>query len=523
MTSIVGLNPSHDGSIAWIEDQRLTFSVEAEKNSHERHARLSLTQFLESVERITEIPDVIAVGGWSDYLAGYSGLDCPEIEKRKLFGADVGLFSSSHERSHLMGTYAMSPFEQGLPCYCLVWEGTIGCFYKIDERLRIHRIKDVISHPGWRYSYLYYLGLESSETVGFWGRMDMAGKLMALAGVTEAGPLSKSASNLINWILDPKQPIQRESSIPGFLPLNKMQIPTPSEIVNAGVENDRFRNVAWHFSKSLFEVFFRVAETYLTEKLPLLISGGCGLNCDWNTTWKNSGIFSDVFVAPCANDSGSAIGTAVDAQFALTGRAKLNWSVYAGSDFLDDGDVPNGWIERPLDLMAISTLLMRHKLIPWVQGRCEIGPRALGNRSILAEPFSKTSTIELNRLKMRESYRPIAPICLEEDVSLHFNWCGSSPYMLYFQKVVDRSLEAVTHSDGTARVQTVNASQNERIYNLLVSFKQLSGKGVLCNTSLNFSRLGFINRKSDLVRFVVDNALDVFVINDAMFLRCEIQ
>jgi predicted NodU family carbamoyl transferase len=521
MPSILGLNSSHDGAVALIEDERLAFCIEAEKNSNERHSRLSLSQFIDIVERIPDVPDVIAIGGWSNYFGGYSGLDCPQIRRANLFGADVGVFSSSHERSHLIGTYAMSPFEQGRPCYCLLWEGTIGCFYKIDAKLRVHRIKDVMSHPGWRFPYLYYLGLENSETAGFWGRMEMAGKLMALAGVASPKPLTDLDSDLISWILDPHKPIERDSSVPSYLPSDKRMVAGSSEIVNAGVDNDRFRNLAWHFSRTLFDMFFLAAKEHLTEKIPLLISGGCGLNCDWNTRWKNSELFSDVFVAPCANDSGSAIGTAVDAQFALTGRAKVKWNVYSGSDFVDDCGLLEDWTERPLDFTVVSSLLKLGSLIPWVQGPCEIGPRALGNRSILAEPFNKSTTTELNRLKMRESYRPIAPICLEEDVSLHFDWSGPSPYMLYFQKVKDLSLGAIIHSDGTARVQTVNASQNQRMYRLLVAFKQLTGRGVLCNTSLNFKHRGFINRKSDLMRFARGNALKCVVVGDSMFQRTD--
>jgi hydroxymethyl cephem carbamoyltransferase len=108
---------------------------------------------------------------------------------------------------------------------------------------------------------------------------------------------------------------------------------------------------------------------------------------------------------------------------------------------------------------------------------------------------------------------------MEEDVSIHFDWEGSSPYMLYFQKVKDPALQAVTHEDGTARVQTVSELQNKAAYGLLKEFKRQTGKSVLCNTSLNFKGKGFINRKSCLIDFAKTNMIRYLVINDKLFIH----
>jgi hydroxymethyl cephem carbamoyltransferase len=158
-------------------------------------------------------------------------------------------------------------------------------------------------------------------------------------------------------------------------------------------------------------------------------------------------------------------------------------------------------------------------VVAWIQGKYEIGPRALGNRSLLAAPFAKATLDRLNTIKQREKYRPIAPACLEEDFGPLFGGIGKSPHMLFFQRVQDSRLQAVTHDDGSARTQTVNAIQNERFHSLLRAFKQRTGVGVLCNTSLNFKGKGFINRKSDLLRYVTDNGIDIAVMNDTVFLR----
>ncbi|ESZ53407.1 hypothetical protein X729_32120 [Mesorhizobium sp. L103C131B0] len=129
-----------------------------------------------------------------------------------------------------------------------------------------------------------------------------------------------------------------------------------------------------------------------------------------------------------------------------------------------------------------------------------------------------TDGLRVRSGKNREGFRPIAPICLEQDVALHFDLARPSPYMLLFQNVIDSRLQAVTHVDGTARAQTVSQQENPRLFQLLTSFKAKSGVGVLCNTSLNFNGTGFINRASDLLAYARTAGLDGFVINDKALL-----
>ena len=185
-------------------------------------------------------------------------------------------------------------------------------------------------------------------------------------------------------------------------------------------------------SDAIFTKFYEVARKKLTKNYPLLISGGCGLNCSWNSLWRDCGLFPQVFVPPCPDDSGSAIGTAIDAQAHFTGQAKIEWSVYSGAEFILDHGVSDAFEKHSLDLRRTAEILRDGGILAWVQGRCEIGPRALGNRSLLAAPFDVSMRDRLNLIKHRESYRPVAPVCLEEDVSEHFVWNGESPHMLYF-------------------------------------------------------------------------------------------
>jgi len=236
--------------------------------------------------------------------------------------------------------------------------------------------------------------------------------------------------------------------------------------------------------------------------------------------WVGLGHFSSVFVPPCTNDSGSAIGTAIDALATLTGDPYINWSVYSGLEFVHDKQPDSvTWQRTALDHGMLAQAIGQGQVIAWVQGRWEIGPRALGHRSLLAEPFRAATKDRLNDIKQREDYRPIAPCCRIEDVDIVFHSGFEDPYMLYFRKVRSDAVRAVTHVDGSARVQTVGQDTNAALHTLLTAFADRYGVGVLCNTSLNFSGHGFINRMSDLTRYCESRGVDGMVVDDQWYQR----
>jgi predicted NodU family carbamoyl transferase len=517
--NILSYNPDHDGAIAHLRDGRLVFSVEAEKNSNYRYTPISSRDLLDALGRLEEVPDVVCMGGWwprearptgSPSHVGYRGIakDGITVDRRRLIGKSVPFFSSSHERSHLLCGFGMSPFPQGSPCYALVWEGAIGAFYEIDPSADITLIGNVMNHPGNRYCSIYGLADPTFPKNAPFSRFSDAGKLMALASFSRRRTPTAEEEELMAFLLTPQD-----------IPLDLYGQLESSVYYNAGTDDTEFRNFAGIFSDRIFEIFHRFAKTNLRKGLPVVIAGGCGLNCDWNTKWRETGIFADVFVPPVANDSGSAIGTAIDAQLHFTGNAKIEWDVYSGLPFrtdtpivLDRYDVHDASYEKVADMLS------RGLILGWVTGRYEIGPRALGNRSILAAPFDDRTRVRLNEIKQREQFRPIAPVCLEADAARWFDCDHESPYMLFTYRANTDSLAAVTHVNGTARLQTVNRSTNARLYALLAAFKARTGYGVLCNTSLNFNGKGSINNLTDLDRYTVDHELDGFVVEGRAFL-----
>ncbi|WP_371622780.1 proline dehydrogenase [Streptomyces sp. NBC_01116] len=512
---ILSLKEGHDGAIAAVEDGKLLFSLEAEKDSFLRYSTLTAEVFAVAADRLDKQPDVIAVSGWikgtqatdQPSRAGYFGVGESAIsdDAGRFFGKNVRVFSSTHERSHIMTSYGMSSFRRDQPFYSLVWEGNIGSFYRIDERGTVTHLQEVLNYPGNKYSYGFALADPKYSSHEEFVRFQDAGKQMALAGFAEDRLPTPMERDVIDFVLG-----QREV-ITGSLK-DRM---TDSPYYNIGVETDAYKNLAARLSDAIFDRFHAYAREHLTEGLPLLISGGCGLNCEWNRRWRECGIFPAVFVPPCPNDSGSAIGTAIDAQHFYTGEAGLDWGVYAGGEFVEDVAFDSQRYEiRPLDYSEVARYLHDGNIVGWARGRWEIGPRALGNRSILAAPFTEQTTDRLNKIKQRESYRPIAPICLEQDAGRWFSGGVPDPYMLYFSQVESRELRAVTHVDGTARTQTVHPTANPEMAKLLSAFRELTGFSVLCNTSLNYSGRGFINHSSDLIAYGELHGLDGYVVND---------
>lgn len=514
-------NPGHDGAFAYLEDGRLVASIEAEKDSHYRHSALSVPSVFSVLSELKAVPDVLCRGGWwpSDThqseqggLAGYHGVRKSDIVvgKMRLLGKTIEYFSSSHERSHLLCAFGMSNLPRGTPCYALLWEGVIGSFYEIDSELNITKLADVMPEPGHRYALLYGLADPTfDKSVAEFSRLSDAGKLMALASFSKRSKPSDEEERIIEFLMQDCLHLKPKE----FEKLRDFRH------YNVGLDDQEFRNFAGILSDRIFDHFYQFAKSNMKRSMPLLITGGCGLNCDWNTKWRETKLFPEIFVSPVANDSGSAIGTAIDAQFYFTGNPKVNWNVYSGLEFLaNDAFDASLFDKNTVSYAMIADMLASDLIIGWVSGKCEIGPRALGNRSILASPFLDRTRVRLNEIKQREQFRPIAPVCLEEDATRWFGCDRPSPFMLYTQRVSTDALAAVTHVNGTARIQTVSSAANSHLHELLRAFKMRTGFGVLCNTSLNFKGRGFINNIADLSSYTIEHGLDGFVIEGRGYL-----
>jgi hydroxymethyl cephem carbamoyltransferase len=513
---VLALSPGHDGAIAAARDGTLLFAYEAEKDSFERHAALTVTTFINAVERLGEMPDVVAYSGAVKTFGldatfeglGYFGSSRTEQRPMNFLGKQATLFSSTHERAHIMSAIGMAPRDDSPERAVLVWEGGIGSLYLVDSDFRVKREFPIMYGPGVRYAALFAVADPTFDDRPKPPRDD-AGKLMALAAFGDAADADAAITDVVDRIITGPPP----------WPLEKAQY-KDTPLYNAEVTAQATKTAAALLTERMFQIFSEAAMENLPPGLPLHIAGGCGLNCDWNMMWRELGHFSSVFVPPCPNDSGLAVGSITDALAVMTGEPYIDWNVYCGLEFeWDSSPDPQVWQRREFSEAAIADAIAGGRVFAWVQGRAELGPRALGNRSLLANPFDARTRDRLNDIKLRETYRPVAPCCRLEDVGKVYDRDFPDPYMLYFRKATTRDLAAVTHVDDSARCQTVTREANKQLHDLLTAFGERHGVGVLCNTSLNFKERGFINRMSDLTRFCETRGVDDFVVGDAWFQR----
>lgn len=260
-----------------------------------------------------------------------------------------------------------------------------------------------------------------------------------------------------------------------------------------------------------------------THAKNLCMAGGVALNCVMNAKIRDQGPFERIWVQPAAGDAGTALGAAlwIDAQMRQTRPAHRMDHVFLGPEYSEQ-EIEEflQWSKLPYRRLKnvpeqVADLLARQKIIGWFQARMEFGPRALGARSILASPTEAVMQARLNDIKDREDFRPVAPAILEEEAANWFINGAVSPFMLFvFDVRPDKAalIPAVRHVDGTARVQTVNRSQNPIYYDLLRAFQARTGVPVLINTSFNTRGEPIVCSPRDAVESFWTSPLDALVI-----------
>ncbi|MCF7982845.1 MAG: hypothetical protein K9L70_00425 [Thiohalocapsa sp.] len=268
----------------------------------------------------------------------------------------------------------------------------------------------------------------------------------------------------------------------------------------------------------------------------LCMAGGVALNCSANGAIKRSRLFEDIFVQPASGDDGTALGAAL---YVLHGRSKQlprgpMPMPYWGPEFTKDeialtlDEYPglhHQFYSEPKDLIeAVVALLSAGQVVAWFQGRMELGPRALGNRSILADPRNPDMRQRINRLvKKREGFRPFAPAVPAEFAHRYFSIDPGDEslyaYMLCVTSVREQfraMLPAVTHVDGSARVQTVAKTANGRFWELLNRFGQKTGVPVLLNTSFNVRGQPIVRDPVTALNTFADSDIDALVLGDCL-------
>jgi carbamoyltransferase len=462
---IFGLNAcSHDASISVIKDGEIVFAAHSERYSKVKNDWFLNKNILKEAYSFGQ-PDAIT----------YYEKPLLKSLRVKLFGGNYSSYSYlknlfenkkiikfSHHYSHACAGYFTSGYKDAVVVVLdsigefetsTIWKGENNKLKKIYSK------KYPFSFGLFYSAFTKFLGLKPNEEEYI---------MMGMAAYGKAERFYQEVSSLFDSI--------EEQKINFHLGVSKFKIqPTNENIYDIAAA------VQLVYEHRLID-FMNYAKK-LSGSCNLVFMGGCALNCSANTRLLN--MFKNIWIMPNPGDAGSSLGSAL-----AFWEKQVKWSgPYLGHSV---GDI------YPVD--AIFESLTKTGIAAVASGKAEYGPRAFGNRSILADPRSLENKNLVNNIKGRELFRPFAPVVTEEKASEWFDISSPSPYMQYtFRCKKPDAVPAIVHADGTSRVQTVNFDQHSGLYNLLKKWENYSDIPILLNTSLNIKGKPLLNDKNDIM------------------------
>lgn len=492
----------------------------------------------------------------------YEGLaEVENYDKKKL-----RLLFSEHHLSHAASAFYPSPYQEAA---ILTIDGvgewaTASICHGKDSKITMLKEMKFPHSVGLLYSaFTYYLGFRVNS-----GEY----KLMGLAPY--GNPVAKQTNEFINLIKKHLVSIKEDGSI--WLDQEYFNYATGLKMVKAkkwemlfgfpavkpdGDIEQKHCNLAYAIQNVTEEIVLKMAKEAkkITGADYLCLAGGVALNCVANGKLLKENIFKDIFIQPAAGDAGAALGAAQMAHYmyfeqkrVVTKGIDSMQGSYLGPDFSDKETIiafkKHKAVYRKMDSFGdlcsnVADLLDKGNVVGWFQGRMEYGPRALGNRSILSDARNIDMQKKLNlKIKYREGFRPFAPSVLIESSKDFFDLPIASPYMLFvadlnqdrrkklpddyqdldlWEKLyLERSdVQSITHLDFSARVQTVHKETNPRYWQLINTFKEKTGYGIVVNTSFNVRGEPIVCTPKDAYKCFMRTEMDYLVVND--FLLCK--
>jgi carbamoyltransferase len=412
---------------------------------------------------------------------------------------------SEHHTSHLMYAYYSSPFVDAT-LVSIDGVGEEETLKVVEVRNGEFKTKEVVKYP-------HSLGLLYSAITAFLGFKPNEGEYKVMGLASYGNPLVYNDQfeelldyqhikvNMKYFSWNKSNKVMFNAKLIELLGDNRL----PEEEITQR-HKDIAASLQFIYEKALF---------YLLSKYPgenLCLSGGCAYNGTANGKIKQYTSYKNIWIPVAPSDAGSCIGAC-----AVAIRPQIAQNPFLGPGY--DLTMCNA---KTLDLNIIAKELHKGKVVGWYEGRIEFGARALGHRSILANPTLPGMQDRINKLiKKREMFRPFAPMVTQSAQSIHFESEDFVPYMNQVVRVKEKyrdKLKAVTHIDGTARIQTVY-DQETNMYKLLTRFEKLSGFPILLNTSFNIKDKTMVLYPEDALKTFMETDIDILVINNQMFFK----
>ena len=508
---VLGLNGwierGHDGGASLIVDGKLIYSIEEEKLIGKRHAYDTMP--IESIKKCLEYGNLTLddidkfVIGWN-YPLIYKMLNKEFISKEEmsmhLFG-DIKYASKieylDHHLAHAYSTFIPSNFKEAL-VFVIDGQGEyMGTSLYLANENEMKLLMETPVSLGYFYTAI-------TKQIGF--RSGEEGKTMGLASY--GSPVYYEAlKKLINvddngdincvFKIKKESKDEEEATLEKWESLLSLIIPKrEGRILEVSDDIIPYANLANSAQKLVGEIMTKVITKYVekTNVHNVCLAGGVALNCPTNSAVEALKEVDKVFVQPAANDGGISLGSAIKGSIDLKDKVNIEMIPYLGEEYTDKEIEKSirdyGYKYEKFDDIAkvVAELLANQKIVANFQGRLELGPRALGNRSILASPEYYDMLIRMNTLKGREVWRPLAPAVMYDKQKEVFDSNIFSPHMTKNFNVLNNMknrLQAITHVDGTARIQSVTKEYNYIFYNIIKEFYRITGIPVVINTSFN--------------------------------------
>jgi carbamoyltransferase len=567
-TYVLGLNTyDHDVSACLLKDGAIAFAIAKERITREKHASGFYKEAVDyclgaegitlaDVDLIVRNCYILPVAEMEERLM-YQDMPgfLPEYERADAVGHPLYRSQSnkvvtiSHHLAHAYSAFAVSPFQEGA---IMVVDGVGSYRSDVTEPFPATDTATALARES--ESYYTFSGSKIDCIKKVWMEPDRGFLSDEFYNMPGLGALYSRASTYIfgDWNkcgeLMGLAPYGRRAQIKPLLEMagNELRVPRWSAVFNQPYVIDsggkwesspsmrHWEDLAWRVQDDTEKVLLARARWLreTTGSKNLCIAGGVALNCVANGRIAREAGFENVWIQPAAGDDGIAIGCALYGQLEVLKepRSFVMTQSYVGKPYAarDIEQATQKFLVR-IQTTAVrgddicrdtAKLLAGQRVIGWFQGGSEFGPRALGNRSLLADPRKAEMKDILNsRVKHRQPFRPFAPIVLAERAREIFEGDEDSPFMLIAKPVRpewrDR-IPAVVHVDGSARVQTVSQDTNPVLYRLLKEFEALTGVPVLINTSFNVKGEPIVETPKDAVVCFLTTGIDHLVLHDTL-------